>query len=153
MSPIRTIFPGPRGLSQRAFDPELREKPSYEYRILRADTGELRWVLAHGEAIFQKTDGGSRAVRYLGTIQDITERKRTETALADSEMTQRLAIEAAGMALVGRSNLHDAGGAQFAGFQRDVRLRRGCASRRSTKCAGATCQARTSACAPPARRR
>ena len=92
-------LPRTRGLSQRALDPELREKPSYEYRILRADTGELRWVLAHGEAIFQKTDGGSRAVRYLGTIQDITQRKHTETALAESEMSQRLAIEAAGMAL------------------------------------------------------
>ena len=90
--------PRTAALAKRALDPELREKNCYEYRIHRADTGEPRWVLAFGEAIF---GGGSvqRALRYIGTIQDITDRKRTEEALRESELRQRLAIEAAGMAV------------------------------------------------------
>ncbi len=92
-------LPHTHAQSLRAFDPEVRDKSSYEYRILRADTGALRWVIAHGEAMFRTIDGKSTAVRYLGTVQDITERRRVEDALAESEMTQRLAIEAAGMAV------------------------------------------------------
>src|SRR3546814_5918273 len=38
-------------MAQRALDPALREKVPYEYRIVRPD-GQLRWVLAHGQAVF-----------------------------------------------------------------------------------------------------
>lgn len=85
--------------AKRAFDPKVREKSPYEYRILRADTGEIRWVLAHGEALFSRKEGPLRAARYVGTIQDITERKRAEQALVDSERRLRLAIDAARMAV------------------------------------------------------
>lgn len=85
--------------AMRALDPALRARDPYEYRIVRADTGEQRWVLAYGEAIFARGTGGQKAVRYLGTIQDITERKATEEALRHSELRQRLAMEAAKMAI------------------------------------------------------
>jgi PAS domain S-box-containing protein len=85
--------------AQRAIDPVIRDRNPYEYRVVRADTGEVRWVVAHGEAIFTKVDGATKAVRYLGTLQDITERKETETALQEAETRHRLAIEAARMAV------------------------------------------------------
>lgn len=87
-------------LTRRALDPAVRERTaSYEYRINRAETGEVRWVAAYGEAMFAEVDGKRTAVRYLGTIQDITDRKRSERALANSETRQRLAIDAARMAV------------------------------------------------------
>ena len=71
----------------------------YEYRIVRADTGETRWVRAEGEAVFAPRDGSPTAITYLGTIEDIHTRKQAELALADAELRQRLAIDAARMAL------------------------------------------------------
>jgi PAS domain S-box-containing protein len=65
------------GLLARATDPAVRDRSSYEYRIVRPD-GSICWALAHGEAIFDGEPGAERAVRYAGTIQDITERKRAE---------------------------------------------------------------------------
>lgn len=85
--------------SQRAIDPYLREDRPYEYRIIRADTGELRWVRAEGHAVFEEAEGEMRPIRYLGCVQDITDAKRAASALEESERRQRLAIEAAGMAV------------------------------------------------------
>ena len=66
-------YPRTSAMAQRAIDPVLREKIPYEYRIVRAD-GAVRWVLAHGEAIFEDSPDGPVATRYVGTIQDITDR-------------------------------------------------------------------------------
>jgi PAS domain S-box-containing protein len=83
-------------LSWRARDPAIREKTPYEFRIIRPD-GSLRWILAHGEAVFAPVDGKEQAIRYAGTIQDITEQKRTADALLRSGTRLRLAIEAGKM--------------------------------------------------------
>jgi PAS domain S-box-containing protein len=71
-------------MAQRALDPDVREKRPWEYRILRPD-GEIRWVVACGEAVFAKVGGKTRAVRFAGTLQDVTEAKRTTLALKASE--------------------------------------------------------------------
>ena len=92
-------FPFTSAQAKRAIDPVLREDRPYEYRILRADTGELRWVRAEGNAMFEEIGGIRTPVRYLGCVQDITEAKRAAAALDESERRQRLAIEAAGMAI------------------------------------------------------
>lgn len=85
--------------AKRALDPVLREKPVFEFRLKRLDGAE-RWALAHGEAMFDQDDTGEPvAVRYVGTIEDITESKALETAYSDMQMTQRLAIGAAKMAV------------------------------------------------------
>ncbi|MDQ4136011.1 MAG: PAS domain S-box protein, partial [Pseudomonadota bacterium] len=76
--------PRTSAMARRALDPLIREKAPYEYRIIRPD-GAVRWVLAHGEAVFDRADGEVRAVRYVGTIQDIADRKRAEEALRESE--------------------------------------------------------------------
>ncbi|MBM1173436.1 sensor domain-containing protein [Microvirga arabica] len=67
---------------------------SAEYRILRADSGEERWVLETGRTFLGEDN---QPIRKLGTIQDITERKRSQEALRESEERLRLAMQAARM--------------------------------------------------------
>jgi len=91
-------LPRTHNMAKRALDPAIRDKQAYEYRVLRAD-GTVRWVLAHGEAQFAETDGQPVAIRYTGTIQDITDRKEAEERLRHSEARLRLAIDAARLAI------------------------------------------------------
>lgn len=56
-----------------------------EYRIIHAD-GSIRWV--HG-TITPTIDASGTVVRLEGTIEDITERKKTEEALRESEARYR----------------------------------------------------------------
>lgn len=49
-----------------------------EYKIIRQDNGQERWVFGHGELEFDK-DGNTLAM--IGTIQDITDRKLAEEEL------------------------------------------------------------------------
>ncbi|WP_031198594.1 sensor histidine kinase [Mesorhizobium sp. LSHC422A00] len=85
--------------ARMALDPELKNNNPFEYRLVRKDTGEVRWVLAFGEVAFQRIGETVKAVRYLGTIQDITARKIAENAAREAELRQRLAIDAAKMAV------------------------------------------------------
>jgi len=64
-------LPRTSAMSRRAIDPALKEKIPYEYRVVRPD-GEIRWVVAHGETIFEMVRGVETAVRYVGTLQDVT---------------------------------------------------------------------------------
>lgn len=96
--PEDLLWTGPK--AERALDPQIRDNAPYEYRIVRPDTGAVRWVLAHGEAFFASDANGQlKAVRYLGTLQDIDARKRAEHALAASEGRLRLAMQAARLAV------------------------------------------------------
>jgi len=66
-----------------------RAKPSYrvEYRIVRPD-GEVRVVAEDAEGEFDETGA---MVRVVGTMQDITERKRAEEALRAAKEQAELA--------------------------------------------------------------
>jgi PAS domain S-box-containing protein len=86
-------YPRTSAMALRALDPTLRERAPYEYRVVLTD-GSIRWVLAHGEAVFEEVNGEVRAARYVGTLQDLTERKSVETALRGSNDRFRAAIEA-----------------------------------------------------------
>jgi PAS domain S-box-containing protein len=86
-------------LARRALDPAVRAADIYRYRIVRADNGEIRWVVAHGEAVFAEREGALKAIRYIGTLQDITEQKLAEDALLESEARLRLAMAASRMAV------------------------------------------------------
>jgi PAS domain S-box-containing protein len=91
-------LPRTSAMARRALDPKLREREPYEYRIIRPD-GEVRWMLAYGNAVFGTAAGETKAVRYLGTIQDITSRKEMEASLRTGESRLRLAIDAGRMAV------------------------------------------------------
>lgn len=66
------------------YDDELGSDLTYSgsFRIIRADTGEERWVTAIGRTL---VDDDGRPIRKIGTVQDITERKLAENALRSSE--------------------------------------------------------------------
>jgi two-component system, cell cycle sensor histidine kinase and response regulator CckA len=70
----------------RAFDKE--------YRIIRHSDQAERWVHGLGRLEF---DAQGRPVKMLGTIQDITERKRAMEELRNRETQLRLALDAARM--------------------------------------------------------
>jgi len=68
-----------------------------EYRIIRKSDGTTRWVSGLGEVKFN-ADGA--IVSMIGTIQDITERKRTEEKIQESEARYRVVIQSATDAIV-----------------------------------------------------
>jgi diguanylate cyclase (GGDEF)-like protein/PAS domain S-box-containing protein len=65
----------------------------FEFRVIRADTGEVRWISSHTKT---KQNEAGDTLR-VGAHIDITERKRVEDALRESEERFRLAAEAAGL--------------------------------------------------------
>lgn len=93
---VDLIHPDDRARVMEAFDRCHRgesEQYRVEYRICRRD-GEERWVLVDG-AVIRNARG--EAVQLSGIATDITERKRADQALAESEQRLLLALEAAEM--------------------------------------------------------
>jgi PAS domain S-box-containing protein len=84
--------------ARRALDPQVRDERPYEYR-LRLPDGEVRWVFANARAVFETVDGRAVATRYVGTLQDITARKRAEAERDEGAARLALAIDAGRMAV------------------------------------------------------
>ncbi len=68
-----------------------------EYRIIRKNDGKVRWVHGLGEVGFDKN---GTLVSLIGTIQDITERKKIETALRVSNSRFNAITESAQEAIM-----------------------------------------------------
>lgn len=68
---------------KRALDPEGSAELNLEFRSRLRD-GAVRWIAARGQALFDGAESGGRraAVRFIGTVRDITSRKAAEQALA-----------------------------------------------------------------------
>ena len=62
-----------------------------EYRIVRPDTGEERTIARKGE---YERDASGRPVRLLGVVQDVTESRRVQRELAQSEAQFRTLAQA-----------------------------------------------------------
>jgi PAS domain S-box-containing protein len=83
---------------RRARDPVLRAREPFEYRIDHPTAG-LRWVRAQGQTIFAEGPAGPHATRYIGTIEDVTERRQIDERLRASEARLKLALDAGRMAV------------------------------------------------------
>ncbi|HSI12846.1 MAG TPA: PAS domain S-box protein [Chthoniobacter sp.] len=63
-----------------------------DFRIVRADTNEVRWMSGYGRAIQQ---GESRTERLTGVMIDITEQEESKARLAAAQERLRLVVESA----------------------------------------------------------
>ncbi|WP_164017523.1 PAS domain-containing protein [Pyxidicoccus trucidator] len=77
---------------QRALAGEDGGMFNAEYRTVGLKDGVERWVSAHGQAFF---DERGQAVRFIGTVLDVTERKRLDARLQrrEEELQRRADLE------------------------------------------------------------
>jgi PAS domain S-box-containing protein len=64
----------------------------FQWRFKTPEGGQERWFLSRGQPIFSESGAVDR---YFGVVIDITDQKRMEQALRDSDMRMRLAQESA----------------------------------------------------------
>ncbi|OUJ71379.1 PAS domain-containing protein [Hymenobacter crusticola] len=64
---------------QQALDPAGNGEYDIEYRTIGLEDKKLRWVHATGRAFFDQ--GRTRAVRFIGTVTDVTETRRRDLHL------------------------------------------------------------------------
>jgi PAS domain S-box-containing protein len=90
------LHPDDHGRMRRNYEAVQAGRDTYtaEYRIVRPN-GQIVWVEETGEV---ECDAAGRRVSVAGVIQDVTERKRAEQALRDSEARLRRAQEQARLA-------------------------------------------------------
>ncbi len=69
---------------EAALNPVDPQPYAAEYRIIRPD-GAMRWIEAHGIATFEGEGKNRRAVNLVGTVADITDRKRAEEELVGAK--------------------------------------------------------------------
>jgi len=89
----RMVYPEDRELVQQAIADAMQNRKPYtaEFRVVRTD-GNVRWVTARGQ--FHYTNNGDPA-RMLGMAVDITERRKAEDAVRESEERFRLVANTA----------------------------------------------------------
>lgn len=95
---VSILHPEDRGAAQRLWDATAATGSEYStgYRILHRD-GEVRWVGEKGKYLRDE----SGAVRWLdGVLSDVTERRRAEDALSESERRFRAIFDSAGIGIL-----------------------------------------------------
>jgi PAS domain S-box-containing protein len=94
---LAAVHPDDRDLVVDSVNKAVNEGAEYaiEHRIIWSD-GSVHWVSENGD-VFR--DGNGKAIRMMGIVQDITERKAVEDALRISEYRYGLAQKAAGLGL------------------------------------------------------
>jgi PAS domain S-box-containing protein len=106
----------------RAHDPAGDGRFDVEYRVLHQD-GSIRWVTTRSQTFFEGEAEGRRAIRTVGALTDITERRRAEEELKKLASVVEMSHEFigistlegrvvylnnAGMRLVGIENIEEA---------------------------------------------
>ncbi|MEN6496111.1 MAG: PAS domain S-box protein, partial [Thermoguttaceae bacterium] len=81
---------------QIALDPTSDGHWDREHRVVWRD-GSVRWVVVKGQTFFENEGGSRRAVRVVGTIEDVTEQKRAAEKLRASEELLQQAIHVSGL--------------------------------------------------------
>ncbi|HEX6015567.1 MAG TPA: PAS domain S-box protein, partial [Geminicoccaceae bacterium] len=77
---------------RRAYEPAGGGRYQAEFRVIRAADGAERWVEATGRVFF---DRAGRPTRGVGTLVDVTERRRAVEALKESEERYRALVDTA----------------------------------------------------------
>ena len=76
--------------AERVLADKDKEQFHFEFRTSNPD-GKSKWILSHGRVV---RDAKGSAVRLIGTHTDITDRKRVEQALRESEQRFRTVTDA-----------------------------------------------------------
>jgi PAS domain S-box-containing protein len=102
---LATVNPADRERFTIAVAKLSPEKPHFEinYRLTRPN-GAVVWLEGNSQAHF---DEQGRMSRIVGMVTDVTERKRTEEALRESEERLRLAVQAGRMYVFERDAVTD----------------------------------------------
>jgi two-component system, chemotaxis family, CheB/CheR fusion protein len=88
---------------EAALDPRDPRPYSIQYRVNRPD-GAQRWVEAHGMAVFGGEGPARHATSFVGTVDDVTERRAAEDALARSREGLSLLADAS-VAVMGKNDI------------------------------------------------
>ncbi|CAA9484983.1 MAG: hypothetical protein AVDCRST_MAG39-272 [uncultured Sphingomonadaceae bacterium] len=80
-------------VSRGALAPGGTGEAAGEYRIVRPD-GEQRWLQAKVRTFFEGEGADKRPVRSISAVRDVTDEKRAEAALRETEERYRLAARA-----------------------------------------------------------
>jgi PAS domain S-box-containing protein len=88
---LEALHPEDRERTDQAVNQSIHDQTRYniEYRTLWLD-GTVHWIAARGHCTY---DDAGRAIWMMGVALDITERKRSEAALLESEERYRQRVE------------------------------------------------------------
>lgn len=78
--------------AEASLDPDGCGEFAVEHRVVHPD-GSVRWVSLRGRTTFEEAGGVRRAVRSLGTVLDVTDRRRADEELRQSRAMLRTILD------------------------------------------------------------